>query len=655
MSEKREYSLRPRNTPNFKSVRDREIPVYIYTPSKRRQIFNENPFKSTTSLNRSLVHYEQKDLTNLNNSIEEILYEKTEDLNKTLEDNKSLNEDFEEQENLTQVVNLLSKSSVLIDVDEHETHDKYETFYDSIPALVDVDVSNEVNILDLSAVTSTPKAQHEYLDTFCKDFTSPLKSLFTEEARFNEYFNTSSKPPVLPHKSLFTEEARFNEFEKETILINQLTFANDFTEFVNLGIFFDMSQTFDISSFHKSIPEYEGKVDTLNRFIACCEIYVSNLGTDELKATFLKSLVRKFVGRGFDFYNKKTWVSWSELKNSLKQYFSPTQTFEGYQIELCKSKQDNLSVREFGEKIEKILVEINKISNDIQINGTGGGDFFKIQNEKLAIKAFLNGLNEPLKTILRSRKYNQIGESIKDAIEIENEENLNKMQSMTIESKSIQKNDMNVNKNEKTQFNNENRFMPDSVRPNFNRIVCFKCNAFGHLAKNCFRNQWFPQNRPNNYQSRPNYSSSNFSNQGNYNGFSRNAPFSNFSRPSYFERNQNQQKTDKSFGQPRSNYNYFMKKPNDYVQTNNQNNERNFSQNRSNGNGFYNRNSLGQNQQNAYRQYDNNRSNGFNSFNQNKNRFRNEPNQNMQNFSQSKNVMIQSPPMDSVALDFHTN
>ena len=36
-----------------------------------------------------------------------------------------------------------------------------------------------------------------------------------------------------------------------------------------------------------------------------------------------------------------------------------------------------------------------------------GTKFFKDQNEKLAIKSYINGLNDPIKNILRSRVYKQ--------------------------------------------------------------------------------------------------------------------------------------------------------------------------------------------------------------------------------------------------------
>lgn len=156
----------------------------------------------------------------------------------------------------------------------------------------------------------------------------------------------------------------------------------------------------DYSNFHKCIPEFSGTTKDVNRFIACCDNFYSSLTDDNNRNIFLKSLVRKFTDRAFDFYNRNEWTSWDLLKTSLKKYFSSPKTFEGYQIELGKIRQGSFSVREFSEKIEFILTELKKISDEIIVNDLSGAVFFNAQNEKLAIKAFVDGLNDPLKTIL---------------------------------------------------------------------------------------------------------------------------------------------------------------------------------------------------------------------------------------------------------------
>lgn len=134
---RKRYLLRER-----KPVKD--IPVYIYTPGKRKkraQTVDDNPFGTKRNLNRSLatslVYFEPEDIENLNKSVADIT-EETElvDLNRSFDINKSVHEALNEPENLTQVVNVSLKSSVLIQ-NENE-NEKYNEIFDSIPPLIDI-------------------------------------------------------------------------------------------------------------------------------------------------------------------------------------------------------------------------------------------------------------------------------------------------------------------------------------------------------------------------------------------------------------------------------------------------------------------------------------------------------------------------------------
>jgi len=106
---------------------------------------------------------------------------------------------------------------------------------------------------------------------------------------------------------------------------------------------------FVISDFHKAIPEYNGSINDLNIFLACCDYYNNSL-SEEGKAIFMRSLVRKFTDRAFDFYEKKSWNDWNELKTSTKKYFSSPQSLEGYQMELGKMKQ---TMKQFANSVKK--------------------------------------------------------------------------------------------------------------------------------------------------------------------------------------------------------------------------------------------------------------------------------------------------------------
>lgn len=273
---------------------------------------------------------------------------------------------------------------------------------------------------------------------------------------------------------------------------------------------------FPFTNFHKSIPEFSGTISDLNRFLACCDLFNTELTTDLHRATFLKFLVKKFSGRAFDFYSRQVWVSWSELKDALKKYFSTSQSFEGYQMQLSKQRQGALDVKKFAEKIQEILLEMNRISNEITVENQTGTQFFKAQNEKLAIKSFINGLTEPIRGYLKSQSFVDLHAAIKSAIELESDEYLNKnINNLVINEPQIRnmtcfkcnkightanfcrgkQNNFNRNNFNQNNFNrnnlNRNNFQRNFANNNFrnnrinNKVTCFRCHKVGHTVPNC--------------------------------------------------------------------------------------------------------------------------------------------------------------------------
>lgn len=90
-----------------------------------------------------------------------------------------------------------------------------------------------------------------------EQFENTLKEYHIQE---HSFFKTSS--PIVPTASSFAEASRFNLLNSSTINDQALS-ESEYIEISDIN----MSTTFDITGFHKSIPEYDGKVDSLNRFI----------------------------------------------------------------------------------------------------------------------------------------------------------------------------------------------------------------------------------------------------------------------------------------------------------------------------------------------------------------------------------------------------
>lgn len=77
--------------------------------------------------------------------------------------------------------------------------------------------------------------------------------------------------------------------------------------------------TFELTKFHKLVPQFDGNEDDLDRFIDTCDdryaACTENLG----KAEFMSALRSKLTGRAYDFFKKTIYTDWPTLKIDLKK------------------------------------------------------------------------------------------------------------------------------------------------------------------------------------------------------------------------------------------------------------------------------------------------------------------------------------------------
>lgn len=225
--------------------------------------------------------------------------------------------------------------------------------------------------------------------------------------------------------------------------------------------------SFDIHLALKIIPNFSGESSELHKFISCCEIIYEPLQKDEDRLQFLNVLKAKLNGPAYDIVKYKNFTTWSELKLELKRQFSIKRSVEQLQIELINCKQKSDSVKIFGNKLEKLLSELNDAC--VVSEGTRAAEHFVNLNEKTALRSFEDGLNDPIKIIIKACRFTSLRSAILKATE---------------EESTVMKD--------------------DSQKPILSKfpIQCQICNKKGHISRNCIHR----------YDQQPSYSNNNLSN-----------------------------------------------------------------------------------------------------------------------------------------------
>lgn len=550
--------------------------------------------------------------------------------------------------------------------DKNQDQPKQESKLEEAERLKRQDIESGVNpFASKNRLVSPVRNQSNLSENLSDSLASEQIDLFEEENHSLHQQSLLSSTQIDTNPIIFIDE-EFKNFPDHLNLVHDKNIFSDL-ELTNPEIQkfikteknsnqIKMPETFDYTLFHRMIPEYNGNKDDLNHFVACCDQFFKNYTEDENKKKFMQALVRKLTDRAFEFYNKQdNNVPWETFREEFRKYFASQQSFEGYQIELAKIKQNSQTVRKYGERIEKILNEINKLCSEIKVSGTDGSKYFKVQNERLAIKSFINGLNDPYKNIMRSRKFDTIGRAISDAIELETDEKINNLNNLQIsETKLPDRNPDNVQENQRWNSNDNN-----SRR----KVVCFKCGTPNHTANQClinpsknrfnnpfrnnfdrfqkshnFYNNQIPRQRANSFprineRQNNSYNSNRFQiNRSNFSRFQPNRPFMN--------ENPNHDISNRIEASSRPNLPPRFNEPNQYNFMQNLQNPQNSQRDAS---------TFNYAQRNTNNPF-NTHSANINPANSNQNQANRTPN--IQICSEPKNELEQSAQMDNAALDF---
>lgn len=175
---------------------------------------------------------------------------------------------------------------------------------------------------------------------------------------------------------------------------------------------------FSIDSFDKVVPVYDGK-HFLTRFIRFGNLYYGELNNNG-RIKFNLYFPLKLEGKAYEFFENGVHENWVDFRSALEKKFVEQKPISILMSELLEIKQEfNESVHDFADRIVGLQNNLNRVSKNITINNVGAVKHFALYHEQTALRAFQDGLKEPLRFLIRARNYRLFEKAVEGALEEE--------------------------------------------------------------------------------------------------------------------------------------------------------------------------------------------------------------------------------------------
>lgn len=174
----------------------------------------------------------------------------------------------------------------------------------------------------------------------------------------------------------------------------------------------NMSEKFDLKTAASLLPVMDGSENVTKQLIDAIELYDSLLDADG-KKLLTTYILKTRLSQNAKIRLRTVYTTNTDLVADLKNYFLTKKSASTLSLKLNNARQGTKSIESFGTTIEELMVDLTISQAE--------GDQNSMQiltgvNEKLAINAFANGLNNNnLRTIVKARNYSKLSEAIRGA------------------------------------------------------------------------------------------------------------------------------------------------------------------------------------------------------------------------------------------------
>lgn len=169
---------------------------------------------------------------------------------------------------------------------------------------------------------------------------------------------------------------------------------------------------FDLKTAISLLPVMTGEEDITKKLIDGIDFYKSMIDKESIPA-LISFVLKTRLSESAKLRMSQSYANCESLISDLKTNFLPKKSSTAVHCSLMNTKQHSLSIDEYGNQIEKLLVDLTISQTD------GNQEAYKILrpiNEKLAIKRFADGLRNPtLGIIISARNPSTLKEAIQAA------------------------------------------------------------------------------------------------------------------------------------------------------------------------------------------------------------------------------------------------